>query len=672
MSKLLSLFDGSGGFPLAAIMSGIEPVAASEIEPFPIRVTTKRFPNMKHLGDVSQINGAEIEPVDVITFGSPCQDLSIAGKRKGLNGQRSGLYVHAVRIIKEMFESTNGEYPKFLIFENVPGLLSSNKGEDFITALDMLQNIGFIPDPNILDAQDMGVPQRRKRVYITWANVNYILSKKTNLSDSITLQLLTEILQINLVDLLIVLGIERRKSAVLGLKYYEDGLNRRINLFSLQKESHLHRLQKRLDEMQVMFLKDQKNSDFIHGEDQMDLFMWITEDTKSLNLKMENQYMSIGQLLKKSLEDGLQIKNEYITSTWTKEIIIQKICFYVKALQNTLKLTLLLMRSLGKEQIQSLNYYEWVLYILIEMEEFINAARKNEKKFRCVGRNDFLRNIECDISTYREFVERCFRGQRAGKILFESEGVRGDSETSREQRQGTAGNAERGTGTVYAIENHPADSRIKIDESGKCQTLTSRMGTDGGNVPLVYCLQGNGIDRADTAGCNGRGWNDETCYTLNTIDRPAAAYAMQAIGEYKESDKGSSMKARDYKDATDLIVEKSQVLAMNEPTYIVRRLTPLECCRLQGFPDWWCDGLETEEPNEEELKFWREVFETHRKIVTGSSKPKSDKQIIKWLKDPYSDSAIYKMWGNGIALPNALFVMLGIAEELQRNKEEER
>ena len=115
--KLLSLFDGSGGFPLAGAMCGIMPVAASEVEPFPIRVTTKRFPNMKHLGDISKINGAEIEPVDVITFGSPCQDLSVAGKRKGLNHSelgdeettRSGLFMEAVRIIREMKEATNGQ-----------------------------------------------------------------------------------------------------------------------------------------------------------------------------------------------------------------------------------------------------------------------------------------------------------------------------------------------------------------------------------------------------------------------------------------------------------------------------------------------------------------------------------------------------------------------------------
>ena len=134
MSKELtlgSLFDGSGGFPLGAKLLGIKPIWASEIEPFPIRVTTKRMPEVKHLGNVSDIKGYEIEPVDIITFGSPCQDMSIAGKRAGLNGSRSNLFFEAIRIIKEMREKTNGTKPRYIVWENVPGAFSSNKGEDF-------------------------------------------------------------------------------------------------------------------------------------------------------------------------------------------------------------------------------------------------------------------------------------------------------------------------------------------------------------------------------------------------------------------------------------------------------------------------------------------------------------------------------------------------------------
>lgn len=104
MSKLTlgSLFDGSGGFPLGGLISGITPVWSSEIEPFPVMVTSKRLPFVKHYGDVSTLKGGELEPVDIITFGSPCQDMSVAGKREGLDGSRSSLFYEAVRIVKEM------------------------------------------------------------------------------------------------------------------------------------------------------------------------------------------------------------------------------------------------------------------------------------------------------------------------------------------------------------------------------------------------------------------------------------------------------------------------------------------------------------------------------------------------------------------------------------------
>ena len=136
-----SLFDGIGGFPLAGIQAGVTPVWASEIEPFPVRVTQKRLPDMKHYGDVSKLNGGDLEPVDVITFGSPCQDLSIAGKRSGLDGARSGLFREAIRIITEMRCKTNGRYPRWAVWENVPGALSSADGRDFREVLESLIRI---------------------------------------------------------------------------------------------------------------------------------------------------------------------------------------------------------------------------------------------------------------------------------------------------------------------------------------------------------------------------------------------------------------------------------------------------------------------------------------------------------------------------------------------------
>lgn len=137
-----SLFSGSGGFELAGSIFGIRPIWASEIEPFPILVTTKNFPEMKHLGDINKLNGADLEPVTIIAGGSPCQDMSIAGKREGLDGSRSNLFREQIRIIKEMRESDRAAgrtgtqiRPRYMVWENVPGAFSSNKGKDFQAVL---------------------------------------------------------------------------------------------------------------------------------------------------------------------------------------------------------------------------------------------------------------------------------------------------------------------------------------------------------------------------------------------------------------------------------------------------------------------------------------------------------------------------------------------------------
>jgi DNA (cytosine-5)-methyltransferase 1 len=169
----------------------------------------------------------------------------------------------------------------------------------------------------------------------------------------------------------------------------------------------------------------------------------------------------------------------------------------------------------------------------------------------------------------------------------------------------------------------------------------------------VVAVQGSMIGRADKNGPQGSGVNEDVSFTLDAADRHAVAYCM-TTGSYTQAleEQSPTLMARDYKDPP--------VVNETEPEYIVRRLTPTECARLQGFPDWWCAGLGTDEPSEEEIEFWTEVFETHRKIMGTSSKPKSRNQVIKWLKDPHSDSAEYKMWGNGVALPNVYFVLSGI------------
>jgi len=181
-----SLFDGIGGFCYAAqLTSRITPIWAAEIEPSCIDITRYRFPEVMHVGSVTELKGDEIQPVDIITFGSPCQDLSIAGQRKGLKGNRSGLFMEAIRIIEEMRLATNGKYPTFIIWENVPGAFSSRDGADFRAVLEKVTKTD-IPMPasgrwatagmvrggeadaawRVLDAQFWGVPQRRKRIYL--------------------------------------------------------------------------------------------------------------------------------------------------------------------------------------------------------------------------------------------------------------------------------------------------------------------------------------------------------------------------------------------------------------------------------------------------------------------------------------------------------------------------
>lgn len=192
-----SLFDGAGTIPLAAEMCGITPIWSSEIEKFPLAVTEKRFPNVKQLGDITKINGREIESVDIIAGGSPCQNLSIAGNRKGLSGSQSSLFMEQIRVIKEMRDETSKRAnelvrPRYAVWENVPGAFSSNKGEDFRVVLEEFCKVkdpdAHIPRPTqgggkwntcgaivgngysvawrVLDARFWGVPQRRRRIWL--------------------------------------------------------------------------------------------------------------------------------------------------------------------------------------------------------------------------------------------------------------------------------------------------------------------------------------------------------------------------------------------------------------------------------------------------------------------------------------------------------------------------
>ena len=435
-----SLFDGSGGFPLAGTLCGIEPRWASEVEPYPIAVTRSRFPKMKHLGDISKINGAEIEPVDIITFGSPCQDLSTAGKQAGINeGTRSGLFIEAVRIIKEMSEATDGKYPTFALWENVPGAFSSNKGEDFRTVLEKLVKIA---EP---DAIVPTVPKKG------WAY-----------SDS----------------------------------YVGDGWSLAYRTF-------------------------------------------------------DAQYWGVPQRRRR-------------------------------------------------------------IHLVVDL-----------------------------------------RGQRARKVLFEREGLRWHLEKGGTPRQSTPSGAQGSTGAggkTFVIDQIGGQA-----EYGKQSTINPTL--RAANIGAVYCLQGNGIDRAYTAGCNGKGWREGESYTLNTVDRPAVAFwnGEEVCGTLTTRNAGGSQRMPDT-GGFNCVIDKKQ--------YTVRRLTPTECARLQGFPDRWGDIDIKNKFTKDELSFWKEVRNTYAAINGRSERDYTEKQMLAWYNKLHTDSAEYKMWGNGIALPPALYCMQGMAEAL--------
>lgn len=593
MNKLTlgSLFDGSGGFPLGGLISGITPVWASEIEPFPIRVTTKRLPFMKHYGDVSKMNGADIEPVDIITFGSPCQDMSIAGRREGLDGSRSSLFYEAVRIAKEMRCKTNGRYPRYIIWENVPGAFSSNKGADFQSVLEEVCSVkGYeihTPRPEkwpvageivaddfslawrVFDAQYWGVPQRRKRIYLI-----------ADLAGGSAGKILFE------------------SEGVSG--YTPQGFR------SWQGAARAS--EKGSGAAGCVCLNDQ-------GGNRMDVTDGVT-----CTLRAEAHHppcvMESAGFCTEHSAHSRSIGYEEETSPTLRAGTVPA-AVYENHSQDT--------RYTGP----------------LETAPTVNAT------YGMGGNN-------------QPFVVET---PKTLKIRSGCEGG-GKGALIQDNKSATLGCNNDQTvfvPKVYGICSKDSNA-MKSDnpKSGFYEAETSRcLDANGGNPTCnqggmaVVALQGSMIGRADKNGPQGSGVNEGVSFTLDAADRHAVAYCM-TTGTYTQTLKEQSptLMARDYKDPP--------VVNEAEPEYIVRRLTPTECARLQGFPDWWCAGLGTDEPTEDEIEFWTAVFETHRSVMGTSSKPKSRNQIVKWLRNPHSDSAEYKMWGNGVALPNVYFVLSGI------------
>ena len=636
-----SLFDGSGGFPLGGLISGITPIWASEIEPFPIRVTTKRLPFMKHYGDVSKMNGADVEPVDFITFGSPCQDMSIAGRREGLDGSRSSLFYEAVRIVKEMRCKTNGRYPRYIVWENVPGAFSSNKGADFQSVLEEVCSVkGYeihTPRPErwanageivaddfslawrVFDAQYWGVPQRRKRIYLVadfaGGSAGKILFESEGVS-GYTPQ--------GFRSWQGAAGASEKGSGTAGCVCLNDQGGNRMDVTdgvtcTLRAEAH-------------------------HPPCVMESAGFCTEHSahsRSIGYEEETS-----PTLRAGTVPAAVYENHSQDTRYTK---LEGIAPTVSSTYGT-----------GGNNQPFVVETPKTLKIRSGCEGGGKGALIQDNKSATLGCNN----------DQTVFVPKVY-----GICSKQSHAMQSDNPHS------------------------------GFYEADTCRCLDANGGNPSCNQGgmAVVAVQGSMIGRSDKNGPQGSGVNEDVSFTLDATDRHAVAYGIDratynmgrnakfgitveteieptmvskgpgAVGQpiyhsskssfhtnFTDDDVMETLVATDFKDPPTV---------SKEPDYIVRRLTPTECARLQGFPDWWCSDLGTANPTEDEVEFWTEVFETHRRVMGASSNPKSRNQIIKWLKDPHSDSAEYKMWGNGVALPNVCFVLSGIVYYAQLSGE---
>lgn len=571
-----SLFSGSGGFELASAIFGIEPRWASEIEPLPMLITKKNFPEMPHHGDIRYMNGGKVEAVTVIAGGSPCQDMSVAGQRAGLDGSRSNLFHEQIRIIKEMREhdrkaGRTGKYirPRFMVWENVPGAFSSNKGKDFQAVLQAIVSVtddtAAVPLPpkgkwqsagcimgdtysiawRTLDAQYWGVPQRRKRIYLV-ADFGGDTAPK--------------------------------------ILFEREGLSRD-------------------------FAESREAWQRAAGD--------IKEGTHKAGTENVECY---------DISDRRRVadKSEVSPTLTTK------------------------MGTGGNN-------------VPIVIETHAQDARWG------ISEDNIVQTLASNMGT---------GGGNVPMIMNEARSVDLRNQRLGDDKAETLHGCGHGSSVATVIE--PTAFHITQDPTafeGKSPCLTqgnpkTGQATIGVAIPIAdkaTRYKGGGNTRNNDGSANGLGVGEPgaPANTLTAADRHAVAYAMQAFGQYKESEIASAIKACDFKDSTDPIVELE---------YIIRRLTPLECCRLQGFPDDWTEDIAITEPKASVIREWMIAWAEWWRLIgkdSGIQLPKDAKQVERWLADPASDSGLYKMWGNGIALPCAMFVMEGIAEVLKEENSNE-
>ena len=658
-----SLFDGSGGFPLGGLISGITPVWASEIEPFPIRVTSKRMPFMKHYGDISAMDGAKVEPVDIITFGSPCQDMSVAGKRDGLDGERSSLFYEAVRIIKEMRCATDGKYPRWICWENVPGAFSSNSGRDFKAVLEAV--IGVVepgievpmPEKNrwpyadcymgdgwslayrTLDAQYWGVAQRRRRIYLVadfgGRSAGEILFKSEGLSgySPQSFRAWERIARCP----------QACAGATGGSVGLIDSVGGQAESYELADKSHTlkachYKFPPCVTEAAGFCTEESAKTRGIGFEEERSptLRAGVVPAAVFRNHGQGTDFdgpVDIAPTVCATY--GMGGNNQPFVVNEGKPVTLKVRCGCEGggkgALMQTDKSATL---ACNNDQAVFVPACSWtgdqVSPTLTRSNAGGSQRMPDKENFNCVIQAVQDKTGALLASGYAKLGTQ---EAQNGMYVIQPFGICSDKSNA-------------------MLSDNPHSGIYEAETSRTLDANGGNPGCNQGGIAIV-ALEGNGSRPSH----RGDGYREtEQMYTLNATEHHSVAYGIGR--DAFNQGKNAQYKPAITEEVQPTLIAKGPGAAMQG--YTVRRLTPTECARLQGFPDWWCSELEIPEPTTDEVRYWYGVFETHRRITGSSAKPKSLKQIIKWLKAPNSDSAEYKMWGNGVALPCVIFVLSGI------------
>jgi site-specific DNA-cytosine methylase len=489
-----SLFTGIGGFDAGFEAAGIRSVWQVEIDQACRGVLARHFPDTQRFADVREVGAHNLPPVDIITFGAPCQDVSIAGKRAGLKGERSGLFFEAIRICREL-------QPAIAIYENVPGILSASEGKDIQIVIDSLTQIGYTMDVDILDAQEFGVAQRRRRVFFVCVRLDVLLQRKTDLSKRILADLLTQTLRntwgaIPQASSLAPLHSDCERPAELC----GGSLRRMIALFATTQEKLAW---KKLDDCLcaalVQFMVEGSNSEppLILNTEKQSLISVATDICAFLSLILmgtDDGFTSTSMSWNNIVERECLHQKSFTTSTATRQITESKICMFAQTTLTTLEL---IHRSLNWSS-ECWSVRSSALTLLQESMSYARQAINNlliETELRNNWR-DYLHKA----SGLAQRIERDSTTERAGEILFECEGVCGDIAESEEERAIAASLSATGVGTCGADDNqaqagHIIANALNAKSTGRYDASVETL--------VTHALTGEGHDASEDG--TGRG-----------------------------------------------------------------------------------------------------------------------------------------------------------------------